>query len=443
MCEPVTEWKFTTLRNAAKQTKSSFRDGDWIEAPYITDSGIRLIQTGNIGRGYLIEKPSSQKYISKQTFRELRCSWVHSGDILICRLADPIGRACNVPDRLDKSVTSVDVTIMRVNREEFHPQFVLHYLNSDRNLKKAADIAGGSTRSRISRNNLGSLDIPIPPRPQQQKIAQILDTLDTQIQKTETLITKLEKIKEGLLHDLLTRGIDQNGQLRPTPKQAPELYKESAIGLIPLDWHQGTISDYVLHGDGIKPGPFGSSITKSMYRRTGYKIYGQEQVIRADHTFGNYYIGRTKYSELMGFEVQPWDILISLVGTVGKVLVIPENHEPGIINPRLMRLRPNKANCDATFLGQVLTSSFFTRKLIALAGGGTMPVINKRIIQNVALPVIPLLEQTEIRSRVSALLQRLDSEKGLLVKLHTQKSGLMDDLLTGRVRVTPLLKDAV
>lgn len=328
-----------------------------------------------------------------------------------------------------------------IPKANINPKYLLRLLDS---LKFRADsVSVGSTVKGIRISDLLSIQTPIAPPHEQSKIAQILDTLDTQIQKTEALIAKLEKIKEGLLHDLLTRGIDQNGQLRPTPKQAPELYKKSAIGLIPLDWHQGTISDYVLHGDGIKPGPFGSSITKNMYRRTGYKIYGQEQVIRTDHTFGNYYIDHTKYSELIGFAVQPWDILISLVGTVGKVLVIPANHEPGIINPRLMRLRPHKAKCDAIFLGHVLTSSFFTRKLIALAGGGTMPVINKRIIQNVALPVIPLLEQTEIRSRISALLQRLDNEKALLAKLHTQKSGLMDDLLTGRVRVTPLLKDAV
>ena len=323
--------------------------------------------------------------------------------------------------------------------------FWRHFFSHKQFSNRLDRVAIGSTNShkRYAPRELLSFRINTPSVVEQELIAQILDTLDIQIQKTEALIAKLKKIKEGLLHDLLTRGIDQNGQLRPTPEQAPSLYKDSAIGLIPLAWHQGTISDYVLHRDGIKPGPFGSSITKNMYRRTGYKIYGQEQVIRADHTFGNYYIDRTKYSELIGFAVQPWDILISLVGTVGKVLVIPKNHEPGIINPRLMRLRPNKVNCDATFLGQVLTSSFFTRKLIALAGGGTMPVINKRIIQNVALPVIPLSEQTEIRARVSGLLRRLDSEATLLAKLRTQKHGLMDDLLTGRVRVTPLLKDAV
>jgi len=68
---------------------------------------------------------------------------------------------------------------------------------------------------RTSWASLKNIKIFAPPVSEQQQIAQILDTLDTQLQKTEALIAKLEKIKEGLLHDLLTRGIDQNGQLRP------------------------------------------------------------------------------------------------------------------------------------------------------------------------------------------------------------------------------------
>ncbi|WP_198324902.1 restriction endonuclease subunit S [Marinobacter salarius] len=329
-------------------------------------------------------------------------------------------------------------------KPEADARFIFHH-TQHRALRSAAEAAmtGSAGQKRVPTEFFHKRKVYAPDKEEQSRIADILDTLDTQIQKTEALIAKLAKIKEGLLHDLLTRGIDQNGQLRPGPDQAPDFYKTSAIGLIPKEWHLGTISDYVHPKEGIKPGPFGSSITKSIYRRSGYKIYGQEQVIRADHTFGDYYIDQTKYSELADFSVQPFDLLISLVGTIGKVLIIPETHEKGVINPRLMRLRPNKHVCDPEFLGQLLTSSFFTRKLIALAGGGTMPVINKRIIQDVTLPLIPISEQIQIRSRLLCLLGRLESEEALLAKSRAQKSGLMDDLLTGKVRVTPLLKDVV
>uniref|UniRef100_UPI0037DDA1CD hypothetical protein n=1 Tax=Staphylococcus pasteuri TaxID=45972 RepID=UPI0037DDA1CD len=118
---------------------------DWIEASYIASSGIRLLQTGNIGRGFVNDKPETRRYISLKTFGELGCKWVRHGDILICRLADPIGRACEIPEHLDKSITSVDVTILRVDPSEYSARYVLHYLNSEINLRLAADSAGGST----------------------------------------------------------------------------------------------------------------------------------------------------------------------------------------------------------------------------------------------------------------------------------------------------------
>ena len=85
----------------------------------------------------------------------------------------------------------------------------------------------------------------------------------------------------------------------------------------------------------IKAGPFGSSLKKEFYTNKGYKIYGQEQVIRGDVSYGDYYISEEKYTQLKSCMVQPGDLLISLVGTVGKILLIPENAEKGIIKPTL------------------------------------------------------------------------------------------------------------
>jgi len=97
--------------------------------------------------------------------------------------------------------------------------------------------AHGSTMKHIKRSELKRYELLFPnSRKEQVKIGKVLDTLDTQIQKTEALIAKLEKVKEGLLHDLLTRGIDENGQLRTPPEQSPELYKDSPLGLIPRSW---------------------------------------------------------------------------------------------------------------------------------------------------------------------------------------------------------------
>src|SRR5690242_4408534 len=89
------DWDVRSLRDLAKDGKHTFVDGDWIETPYITDEGLRLIQTGNIGVGSY--KEQGFRYISPQTFLELGCTEVHPNDVLICRLAEPVGRACLAP----------------------------------------------------------------------------------------------------------------------------------------------------------------------------------------------------------------------------------------------------------------------------------------------------------------------------------------------------------
>jgi type I restriction enzyme, S subunit len=92
----------------------------------------------------------------------------------------------------------------------------------------------------------------------------------------------------------------------------------------------------------IKAGPFGSSLKKEFYMPNGFKIYGQEQVISGDCTYGDYFISEEKYKELESCKVKPFNILISLVGTIGKVLILPENCEDGVINPRLIKISLNR-----------------------------------------------------------------------------------------------------
>lgn len=275
---------------------------------------------------------------------------------------------------------------------------------------------------------------------EQAKIAEVLDTLDTTIRQAEAIIEKLKQVKQGLLHDLLTRGIDANGELRPPPSEAPHLYKASPLGWIPREWEVGGISCYLDSDDGIKPGPFGSSIKKEFYTATGFKVFGQEQVISGDQEIGDYFIPLRKFQELQDFAVASGDVLISLVGTIGKVLVLREPLRPGLINPRLMRLRPNKHKALPEFVGLLVSSNVYARQVMANAGGGTMPVINKRIVSRIQVPVLPLSEQSRIWQAVVAADCRIDAEEQAVGKLAKQREGLMDDLLTGRVRVTPLLQ---
>lgn len=210
------DWACTALREAALPSKSSFVDGDWIESPFITDSGIRLIQTGNIGVGTYIDKPDNRRFISEGTFKLLNCKRVYGGDILICRLADPIGRACEIPDYIGPAITSVDCTIFRCDPERVDGGFALMWLNSDANLKVAQDHAAGSTRSRISRSNMAALPFPMPCLREQLRIGEAIKSLDARLLREEQLADALCAQKAGLMDDLLT------GRVRVTPLLSAE-----------------------------------------------------------------------------------------------------------------------------------------------------------------------------------------------------------------------------
>ena len=145
-------------------------DGDWIEKQHIFENGqYRIIQTGNIGVDEYLDKPQNAKYFRQEDFNQLKANEIFPGDIVVCRLADPAGRAVILPNIGKQMVTSVDVAILRPSsRISF--RFLVSQLNNPRNLKQVQIMASGSTRTRISRKNLEREIIQLPNINEQKKI---------------------------------------------------------------------------------------------------------------------------------------------------------------------------------------------------------------------------------------------------------------------------------
>ena len=154
-----------------------FIDGDWIESKDQSKTGIRLIQTGNIGVGEYLDKSDKSRFINDETFHRLKCSEVLPGDILISRLPDPIGRACIVPEDMVKSITGVDCTIVRF-KDQIHPVFFVNYTTTGDYRQQIEEYEAGSTRRRISRKNLGKILIPVPPIEIQRQFADFVKQVD-------------------------------------------------------------------------------------------------------------------------------------------------------------------------------------------------------------------------------------------------------------------------
>lgn len=204
-------WRELPIKRLARSGRGTFTDGDWIEAPYITGAGVRLLQTGNVGVGTY--KEQGGRYISEATFDELRCTELAPGDVMICRLDGPVGRACIAPDLGVRMVTSVDNAILKVS-DQHDGRFVVYALSSPRYLEwvQALCRVGGGFRFRVSRSMLGDFLVPVPPRHEQSAIANHLDAATASSRATESRlaesITKLREYRQALITAAVTGQID-------------------------------------------------------------------------------------------------------------------------------------------------------------------------------------------------------------------------------------------
>ena len=181
-------------------------DGDWILNSDYADSGVRLLQLGDVGSGRLTLR--SSRFISSERAQELNCTMLRPGDILISRMPDPIGRACILPNLGFSAITAVDVTIFRPSDRVVDREFVTQFMNSPQWLKVVAGKASGATRPRISRKNLGLLTVPAPSIEIQRAIAAKLRLQLATIDAMTVAVEAQYKAVEALPSVLLRRAFD-------------------------------------------------------------------------------------------------------------------------------------------------------------------------------------------------------------------------------------------
>lgn len=280
------------------------------------------------------------------------------------------------------------------------------------------------------------LDIPAPLAPQnaQPVIAQILYTLDAVTHKTEAIIDKLKAVKQGLLHDLLTRGIDVNGELRTPQSEAPQLYKESPLGWIPKEW---SICSLHQLADVIDPQP-DHRTPKEQEDGIPYVGIGDfDEAGRINLAPCRKVVTSAFVKQQSRFSISEGDIIYGKIGTIGN---------PQILSPGAYALTANvlliKPKIAPDFLFCLLLSSAFERQIFDITNTTSQPALGIETVRNIQVFNAPQAEREIISSRLVMLMSQITREQSMLHKLHQQKRGLMNDLLTGRVRVTPLLEEA-
>jgi len=328
-------------------------------------------------------------------------------------------------------------------RNGVNRSFLFHVLQSS--VAEMNKRTHGSTMKHIKRGELQEfmVDIPID-EVEQKQIAEILDALDTTIQQTEAIVDKLKQVKQGLLHDLLTRGIDANGELRPSYEQAPHLYKESPLGWIPNDWEIMTLGQIAARSAGIlQTGPFGSQLHAHEYVVEGIPVVMPQDMVDGRLSVSQIArIPQRKAVALSRHRLTPNDVIFSRRGDLSRCVAIEEEHTGWLCGTGCLLARLSSREINGFWLALIYQQPGVQSQVLGRAVGSTMANLNTSILGELMVGRPDINEQNEIARRLKAATQRIDQELTVLAKLKKQKSGLMDDLLTGRVRVTPLLAQA-
>lgn len=343
---------------------------------------------------------------------------------------------------------STDILVLRA-REDVHAGFAARVFQSEGVGAAAERTAIGTKMPRTSWKHLSALQVFCPGFSEQESIAQVLDTLDIAIQQTEAIIAKLKAVKQGLLHDLLTRGVDASGELRPPHLEAPHLYKMSVLGWIPKTWGSiefGRLSSQPKLGVMIR----GASLDNEnvFLLKMGNLLSGNElDLEKLELIFPN------KILNIDDYILQEADLLFNTRNTpelVGKTCSWKSVPGRYVFDNNILRVRVAPRQGSGHFYAHYLGSSQGRRRLLQLATGTTsVAAIYWKELKNLNLPFPPPDEQHEIHKRLCAIDAERTAGEASVAALRALKSGLMDDLLTGRVRVPsamvntgePVLKD--
>jgi type I restriction enzyme, S subunit len=298
-------------------------------------------------------------------------------------------------------------------------------------------LASGSTFDEISKREFAAIRVPRPPVPEQRRIAEVLDTADEAIRQTEALIAKMKQMKQGLLHDLLTRGLDENGELRD-PVAHPEQFKDSPLGRIPRRWEVAELAsrrrDGVPH---LKTGPFGSSLKGEHWVEDGIPVItigalGEGVFYQSELL----HVSERTAATLEAYVLQVGDIVFSRVADVGRSVVVTETEAGWIMSSNLMRISLDKALANPFFVRAAIARAEYVKQQIRrFINAGGREVANTGILNSIRFAWPSLGEQSRIVGAVDAHDARIRAEEAYRDKLQLLTKGLMQDLLTGRVRV--------
>jgi type I restriction enzyme S subunit len=292
--------------------------------------------------------------------------------------------------------------------------------------------AVGTTVLSLRLPHFQNLELPLPPLPEQRKIAEILETVDNAIEKTEKIIEKYKRIKQGLMQDLLTKGIDEKGNIR---SEKTHKFKDSPLGRIPEEWEVVRLGEVGEIISGSTPSTYNSEYWNGEIVWITPEDLSKIKTLFIENSSRK--ITQKGLRSCSARIIPAYSVVISSRAPIGyvKVSKVPFTTSQGC------KSIAYNGKFSPEFLAIMLSNK--VQDMINLGSGTTFQEITKSNLKKLLIPLPPLPEQKRIAEILSQIDQTIEKEERYKQKLERLKKGLMEDLLTGKVRVNKLLEGEV
>lgn len=377
---------------------------------YLTNSsdGINWIKIGDVGSKEKYIKSTSQKITLEGAINSRR---VYKGDFLLSNSMS-FGR----PYILDIDGAIHDGwLVLQEYEESFDIDFLYYYLSSDIVINQYKSKAAGSSVLNLNKDLVSSVEVEIPNILEQKNIAESLSDIDKLINSLSELIKKKQSIKDASLEDLITgkrklKGFDvewENINLG-----------ETSLLKARIGWQGLTTSEYLESG-------FSYLITGTDFKKG---TINWEDI---------HFVEKHRYDQDKNIQVKDGDLLLTKDGTIGKVALIKNLNKPATLNSGVFVIRPIKNRYLTEYVYYVLTSSIFRTFLNKLAAGSTISHLYQKDLTNFEF-FLPssLKEQKAVATILSDMDEEIFKLEEKLEKYKKIKQGMMEQLLTGKIRLT-------
>lgn len=373
-------------------------------------------------------------HVPMKRWEEARDIQIENGDLLITK-DGTIGKVAIVSNMPGE--TSLNSGVLRIMPiEGYSRRFLYWVIKSEEfwnwfNYKNA----GNSTIAHLYQGDFAEFLYAFPTYDEQEAIADFLDErcgkLDSIIKDIEVQVDKIKTYKVSLITESVTKGL---------AKDVP--MKESGyawIGKIPAHWEMKRLK-YVLEPNGLKVGPFGSTLSADEYVDEGKWVYNQRIVLDDNFEENDICVTEEKFRELIGFKVSPGDVLITTRGTIGRTAIVPENATEGILHPCIIRFRPDTTVILPEFIKMVFNeSSLIKDQFLYMSNATTIDVIYSYTLKDIVVPCIPHDEQLEILRYLEETTKVIDEviakKETQLLAMKQHRASLIFEYVTGKKRV--------